>query len=127
MPTDIARQAELHAFVQVIAWSGAGVDDYPAILPNGSRMYTPGEPAVDLLEITPEDPILFSRVIAADNTSVVMNYSSWVPQVGQSPVDFKLLLPFFVFGLALAPYLIACLPPVCNQLVCTMSCLEIYS
>ena len=104
--THIARQAELHIFVQVIAWSGAGVDDYPAILPNGSRMYTPGEPAVDLLEITPEDPILFSRVIAADNTSMVMNYSSWVPQVGQSHINFASLLPFFHFALALAPILL---------------------
>ena len=84
---------------QVIAWSGAGVDVYPAILPNGSRMYTPGHPAVELLEITPEAPILFSRVIAADNTSMVMNYSSWVPQVGHHHVDPAALLPCMVCGI----------------------------
>ena len=44
-------------------------------------MYETGMPEVDLLSITPEDTTLFTRQIAADNTSMVTNYSSWVPQV----------------------------------------------
>ena len=67
--------------VQVIAWSGAGVDVYPEPLANGTKVYTPGLPEEADLDITPEDPILFGRQIAADNTSMVTNYSSWVPQV----------------------------------------------
>ena len=48
---------------------------------NGTKMYETGMPEVDLLSITPEDTTLFTRQIAADNTSMVTNYSSWLPQV----------------------------------------------
>lgn len=44
-------------------------------------MYHTGLPEPDLLSITPEVPTLFERQIAADNTSMVSNYTSWMPQV----------------------------------------------
>ena len=50
---------------------------------DGIKMYETGMPEEDLLSITPEDTTLFMRQIAADNTSMVTNYSSWTPQVQQ--------------------------------------------
>lgn len=75
----------------MIAWSGAGVDEYAAPLANGTKVYETGVPGEVDLTITPEDPSLFARQVAADNTSMVTNYSSWVPQVchpaGMSPTS----------------------------------------
>ena len=50
---------------------------------DGTKMYETGMPEEDLLSITPEDTTLFMRQIAADNTPMVTNYSSWTPQVQQ--------------------------------------------
>lgn len=61
-----------------------GLGSMTSVLPdaaNGTKMYETGMPEEDLLSITPEDTTLFTRQIAADNTSMVTNYSSWVPQV----------------------------------------------
>ena len=48
---------------------------------NQSAVYYTGLTVPDLLSITPEVPNLFNRQVAGDNTSMVSNYSSWVPQV----------------------------------------------
>ena len=71
--------------MQVIAWSGAGLDVYPGFLSNGSRAYMTGVPDEVPETITPEVPTLFGRQLAADNTSMVTN-ASWVPQVCSTPL-----------------------------------------
>ena len=68
--------ANFQADYEVIAWSGAGVGTFSvgelvdATLPTwvGENQY-------------PTDGELFVRQVAADNTSMVSNFSSWVPQV----------------------------------------------
>lgn len=49
---------------------------------NGTKVTETGMPedSEDDSSITPEDTTLFLRQIAADNTSIVTNYSSWIPQ-----------------------------------------------
>lgn len=49
---------------------------------NGTQVTETGMPedSEDDSSITPEDTTLFTRQIAADNTSMVTNYSSWIPQ-----------------------------------------------
>ena len=72
--------ARLH--VQVIAWSGAGLDTYAGFLPNGSRAYMTGMPDELPETIVPEVATLFGRQVAADNTSMVpADNTTWVPQV----------------------------------------------
>ena len=69
--------ANFQADYEVIAWSGAGVGTFSvpesnvdATLPTwiGESQY-------------PTDGEIFLRQVAADNTSMVSNFSSWVPQV----------------------------------------------
>ena len=69
--------ANFSADYEVIAWSGAGVDTYSVPESNvdanlsawiGENQY-------------PLDGDLFMRQVAADNSSMVSNFSSWVPQV----------------------------------------------
>lgn len=49
---------------------------------NGTKVTETGMPdeSEDDSSITPEDTVLFMRQVAADNTSVVVDYSSWSPQ-----------------------------------------------
>ena len=68
--------------LQVIAWSGAGLDTYSGFLANGSRAYMTGLPDELPETITPPVPILFGRQVAADNTSMTpVGNSTWTPQV----------------------------------------------
>lgn len=66
---------------QVIAWSGAGLVTYAH-----SKELTAEQPDVPLSvaqNVYPTDVELFSRQVAADNSTTVSNYSTWVPQVTQ--------------------------------------------
>ena len=72
--------ANFSADYEVIAWSGAGVDTYSVPESNvdanlsawiGENQY-------------PLDGDLFMRQVAADNSSMVSNFSSWVPQGSMS-------------------------------------------
>ena len=74
------QKGTLASYVQVIAWSGAGLDTYRVEQANGSRTYVTGVPDELPEGITPPVPILFRRQIATDNTSVALN-STFVPQV----------------------------------------------
>lgn len=49
---------------------------------NGTKVTETGMPdeSEDDSSITPEDTVLFTRQVAADNTSMVLDYSSWIPQ-----------------------------------------------
>ena len=67
--------------LQVIAWSGAGLDTYAVRQPNGNRTFVTGVPDELPETTTPAVPILFRRQVAADNTSMMLN-STFVPQVG---------------------------------------------
>ena len=71
--------AKFSADFQVIAWSGAGLVTYS----NADNLVSmnPTVPISIAEEIYPIDVSLFGRQIAGDNSSVVTNYSSWVPQV----------------------------------------------
>ena len=63
----------------MIAWSGAGLATYS--VPDEVVAEDPEVPLwLAELEV-PMDITLFDRQVAADNTSTVSNYSSWVPQV----------------------------------------------
>lgn len=66
--------------MQVLAWSGVGLDTYAVTHSNGSRMYVTGAPDELPEGIGPPIPILFRRQVATDNTSMALN-SSFVPQV----------------------------------------------
>ncbi|DBA74311.1 TPA: hypothetical protein ACH3X1_011086 [Trebouxia sp. C0004] len=84
--------ANFQADYEVIAWSGAGVGTFSvpesnvdATLPTwiGESQY-------------PTDGEIFLRQVAADNTSMVSNFSSWVPQVvvlAGGTNDFHILPP----------------------------------
>ena len=77
--------ANFTADYQVIAWSGAGLATY-----SGADSLVASRSAVPIAtaeEIFPTDISLFSRQIAADNSSVTANYSSWIPQVDYTPVS----------------------------------------
>lgn len=52
---------------------------------NGTQVTETGMPddSEDDSSITPEDTVLFTRQVAADNTSMVPDYSSWIPQASQ--------------------------------------------
>lgn len=56
---------------------------------NGTKVTETGMPedSEDDSSITPEDTTLFMRQIAADNTSIVTNYSSWIPQASPDIPD----------------------------------------
>lgn len=49
---------------------------------NGTKVTETGMPEEDedQTSITPPDITLFMRQVAADNASMVTNYSSWIPQ-----------------------------------------------
>ena len=71
--------ANFSADFQVIAWSGAGL-----VLYTNAEILVSETPTVPISiaeEIYPLDVTLFGRQIAGDNSSVIANYSSWVPQV----------------------------------------------
>ena len=71
--------AHFEADFQVIAWSGAGFVTYAR-----SKELVAAQPNVSFSaakDTYPTDVDLFSRQVAADSSSVVSNYSSWVPQV----------------------------------------------
>ena len=67
-------------YIQVLAWSGVGLDTYAVTQPNGSRTFVTGAPDELPESISPPLPILFRRQVATDNTSMALN-SSFVPQV----------------------------------------------
>lgn len=71
--------ANFSADYQVIAWSGAGLVTYS----NAEALVAlhPTVPLGTAELIYPQDVSLLSRQIAGDNSSMVTNYSSWVPQV----------------------------------------------
>ena len=71
--------ANFSADFQVIAWSGAGLVTYS----NAENLVAkaPTTPISIAEEVYPLDVSLFGRQIAGDNSSVVTNISSWVPQV----------------------------------------------
>ena len=63
----------------MIAWSGAGLATYS--VPDEVVAEDPEVPLwLAELEV-PMDITLFDRQVAADNSSMVSNFSSWVPQV----------------------------------------------
>ncbi|KAL3146173.1 hypothetical protein ABBQ32_002883 [Trebouxia sp. C0010 RCD-2024] len=73
--------ANLQADYQVLAWSGAGLDTYAVLQPDGiNRTYITGVPDELPENILPAVPILFRRQVAGDNTSMAGN-SSFVPQI----------------------------------------------
>ena len=67
-------------YMQVLAWSGVGLDTYAVTQPNGSRAIVTGSPDELPESIAPPVPILFRRQVATDNTSMVLN-TTFVPQV----------------------------------------------
>ena len=69
-----------HCFVQVIAWSGAGLDTYALPQPNGTTTLVTGLPDELPENVKPAVPILFRRQVAGDNTSIALN-TSFIPQV----------------------------------------------
>ena len=72
--------ANFSADYQVLAWSGAGLVTYA----HSEELVGqhPELPFSVAQSIYPTAIDLFKRQIAADNTSAVSNYSSWIPQVG---------------------------------------------
>ncbi len=69
----------LYWVIQVIAWSGAGLATYS--VPDELVEEDP-EVSLALAELdVPMDISLFDRQVAADNNSMVTNFSSWIPQV----------------------------------------------
>jgi len=74
--------ANFSADFQVIAWSGAGLATYSNS--DSLQIMDPAVPAAVADAIYPIDISLFGRQVAADNDSMLSNYSSWVPQVCQS-------------------------------------------
>ncbi len=63
---------------QVIAWSGAEV-----VTPDlAESLGAEGIPFWEGEEIFPLDSQIWTRQVEADNSSMVANFSSWVPQVG---------------------------------------------
>ena len=70
----------------MLAWSGAGLDTYAVLQPDGiNRTYITGVPDELPENILPAVPTLFRRQVAGDNTSMAGN-SSFVPQVGWAPL-----------------------------------------
>ncbi len=78
---------------EVIAWSGAGVGTFSvpesnvdATLPTwvGENQY-------------PTDGEIFWRQVAADNTSMVSNFSSWVPQVQCNPTSMNIYVYIYIY------------------------------
>ena len=67
--------ANFTADYQVIAWSGAGLITELAVAGN------PDLPLELARDVSPSDVELYGRQVAGDNTSVVTNQSTWVPQV----------------------------------------------
>lgn len=66
---------------EVIAWSGAEVvtpSNTDSLVANGTSFET-------AIELYPLDSQIWTRQVAADNMSMVANYSSWVPQVAIVP------------------------------------------
>lgn len=71
--------ANFNADYQVIAWSGSGLVAYAR-----SQLMKQDSPEVPWSVARSTYPTaidLFGRQVAADSSSVVSNYSSWVPQV----------------------------------------------
>ena len=70
--------ANFSADYEVIAWSGAEVADYSVAEVFEASLNLPAWIGENLY---PLDGDLFMRQVAADNSSMVSNFSSWVPQV----------------------------------------------
>lgn len=62
---------------EVIAWSGA-----EAVTPSTTdRLVADGVSFETAIQMYPLDSQIWARQVAADNMSVIANYSSWIPQV----------------------------------------------
>ena len=68
---------------ELIAWSGSGVVTYEVPLSNPEPEYE-ALPEWVQEEQYPLDIDLFARQVAGDNTSLISNYTNWVPQVSAS-------------------------------------------
>ena len=73
--------ANFSADYEVIAWSGAEVADYSVAEVFEASLNLPAWIGENLY---PLDGDLFMRQVAADNSSMVSNFSSWVPQGSMS-------------------------------------------
>ena len=77
----------LDADYELLAWSGSGVVTYfvPEAIPESDPEYSALPKWVQEAQY-PLDIDLFARQVAGDNTSIISNYSSWVPQVSSTRV-----------------------------------------
>ena len=75
---------------------------------NGTTVTETGMPedSKDASTITPEDTILFTRQVAADNTSMVGNYSSWIPQAGHEIPGCSQMTTIFKYQCLPTPHLV---------------------
>ena len=71
---------------------------------NGTTVTETGMPeeSEDESSITPEDTTLFTRQVAADDTSMITNYSSWIPQASHK----ILCVPTCTYQCLTPPYLL---------------------
>jgi len=91
--------SNFQADYQVLAWSGSGVVTYdvPEADAEAEAASEPEPESASLPEWAmeaqyPLDPDLFARQVAGDNSTIITNFTEWIPQVSQHVVIHQILM-----------------------------------